>query len=81
MMEISATRPEPLHKSVWHKYKLISWTALPPRRYSSPLNDVNCEGIVGNGAQVLTTASPARNCTWNESLCLDVLLDEMWFFK
>jgi len=70
MVEISARRQEPLHKSVWHLFVLS--TALPARRSSSPLIDLASEAILVTKPQALQI-SPAINYTRNESLCLSVL--------
>jgi len=70
MMEISARRPEPLHKSLWQKCQPISSTSFLSRCSFIPLTELPGEGIVSKGRQVFVTTSPERNCTWNESFCV-----------
>ena len=70
-VEIPARRPEPLHRSsLLQKLRRTSFSCLPARWSGSPSIFVvwEFEYKLGTDVQFLIT-SPARNFTWNESLC------------
>ena len=76
MVEISARRREPLHRSALLQKNISTLLLLLGTRLS--FNPWNTSAFViarGSGLQPLITlgARPAINCTWNESLCLGVL--------
>ena len=71
MVEISARRPEPLHRSLSLQKLRIAWFNCSSARRSFNTVFSKVGDIPLRLMQPLMISS-ARNCTWNDSLCFRV---------